>query len=281
MSEIKKPEQKDTERIKRLWKTCFSDDDLYIDTFFNTVYDRNFSLAVYENGEIASFMTILPKTLYINGEARRAAYFGGVCTAPDFRLRHFAADMIDAALSLSKEQGFEISYLIPFRCDFYRKLGFDLKSYLCVLEGDTKELLPYKTSFKEKECFSEIYEAFCQGRPLCEKRDRGDFDLTNTFMKIYGGKAFCSENGYMFYSLKDGVFRAEEIAYKNGRGFFEMLSFITESGAERFKLRGAFDMCDKLCETSVSVKLLPCAMVYGDISLIRNTENYINMPIWN
>ena len=281
MMDIKKQEEKDTERIKKLWKTCFSDDDLYIDTFFDTVYDRNSSLSVYENGEIASFMTILPKTLYINGKIMRAAYFGGVCTAPGFRLRHFAADMIAAALSISKEQGFEISYLIPFRCDFYRKFGFDLKSYLCVLEGDTKELLPYKTDFREKERFLEIYEAFCQGRPLYEKRDGSDFDLTRTFMKIRGGTAFCSENGYMFYSLKDGVLEAEEIAYKNGRGFFEMLSFIIESGVERFKLRGAFDMCDKLCETSVSVRLLPCAMVYGDVNLTRNTGNYINMPIWN
>lgn len=276
MINIKMPRDEDTEKIKRLWKTCFGDSDSYINLFFEKIYKRNLSLAVYENGELVSFMMSIPKTLYINGGRTKAAYFGGVCTSPDYRHKGYAAEMINTA-----SEGGGLCYLIPFRCDFYRKLGFRLKSYLTVLEGDTKELLPYKTDYKEKESFVEIYNAFCCGRPFYEVRDENVFSLTRGFVRLYGGDAFCTENGYMFYSQKDGVFKAEEIAYKNERGFCEMMSFILDSGAERFSLRGSFDMCDMLCETSVSIKLTPCAMVRGGIDLKRNTENYINMPIWN
>ena len=278
--DIKTPRDEDAEKIKKLWKICFGDSDSYIDLFFKTVYKKELSLAAYENGDIVSFMMSVPKTLVTGGKKTKGAYFGGVCTSPAYRNRGIASDMIKKAVIEAKERG-EVPYLIPFRCDFYEKLGFSLKSFLCISEGDTKELLKYKTDYKEKDNFLEIYNAFCADRDLYEEREKSLFDLTKGFMKIYGGNAVCTENGYMFYSFKDGVFKAEETAYKNERGFFEMMSYILDSGAERFSLRGAYDMTDMLCETTVSVKLLPCAMTYGGLDLKRNTGNYINMPIWN
>ncbi|MBO4897729.1 MAG: GNAT family N-acetyltransferase [Clostridia bacterium] len=275
---IKIPRDEDTGKIKKLWKTCFGDSDSYLDLFFKTIYKKELSLCVYENGEIASFMMSIPKTLYVNGEKVKAAYFGGVCTSPLYRNRGIASDMIKKAIEEAAGRG-EVPYLIPFRCDFYERLGFSLKSHLTVLEGDIKDLLQYKTDYKEKENFLEIYNAFCMGRDFYEARDKSNFDLTKSFMKVYGGDAFSTENGYMFYSIKDGVFRAEEIAYKNGHGFCEMMSYIADSGAERFYLRGAYDMTQMLRVTSA--KLKPCAMVYGNINLKRNVENYINMPIWD
>ena len=275
--DIKIPRDEDTEKIKKLWKTCFGDSDSYINLFFEKIYRKELSLAVYENGDIASFMMSIPKTLFFGGKKTKGAYFGGVCTSPLYRNRKFASDMIKKAIDEAAGRG-EVPYLIPFRCDFYEKLGFSLKSYLTVLKGDTKELLGFKTDYKEKESFLEIYNAFCSGREFYEEKNESDFDLTKSFVRLYGD-VFCTENGYMFYSLKDGEFRAEEIIYKNGRGFYEMMSFIIDSGAEKFYLRGAYDMTQMLRVTSA--KLKPCAMVYGNTNLETNVENYINMPIWD
>ena len=74
-------------------------------------------------GRIVSHLWIIERTMRLGSAEWRMGGIGGVCTAPDARGQGHASALLQDALALMRQEGFDISLLDGIR-DFYNRLGY-------------------------------------------------------------------------------------------------------------------------------------------------------------
>lgn len=77
-------------------------------------------------GELASTVIVLPHVVMIHGVTHRLGLIAGVASWPEHRRGGNIAALLVHTLSVMREQGHTISYLVPFAYSFYRKYGWEM-----------------------------------------------------------------------------------------------------------------------------------------------------------
>lgn len=111
---------------KKLWQTVFGDDEQFIDSFLMRYYSRHGMLTAACEGRTAAMLHLLP----FESELGRTTYIYGVATAPEFRGRGLASQLMREAMQLIATRGDDAALLIPTPGEewlhgFYGRFGFD------------------------------------------------------------------------------------------------------------------------------------------------------------
>ena len=119
-----KPTAEDVPALRELWKDAFGDEDDYLDVFYSTAFAPERSICLRTDDGAAQ------AALYwfdcgLRGE--KIAYIFGVAVAKTLRGNGLCREMMAAALSCLKAEGYKGVALVPARTELYamyEKLGF-------------------------------------------------------------------------------------------------------------------------------------------------------------
>lgn len=84
------------------------------------------SWGLYVDGTLTSCLQILPFSLGVAGGELRAGGIANVATAPDWRGRGHAHQLMRTAIEVMRERGEPVSVLYPFSYAYYRRVGWAL-----------------------------------------------------------------------------------------------------------------------------------------------------------
>lgn len=115
--------ENDLEQIKLIWKTCFEDEDKYIEFYLKNRFETENMLVIHEDGKPVSMASFLPIQLRQGEEWIPAKYVYAVATLPQYRGKGLAAEIL--------QHGFE-KYEEPLLLQpeseelkkYYERLGF-------------------------------------------------------------------------------------------------------------------------------------------------------------
>jgi ribosomal protein S18 acetylase RimI-like enzyme len=128
----------DIKGIKQVWKTCFGDEDAYIDFFFENIYRPGSFMLLLDDGMIASMTAAFPQRLAMTGgRSLPVMYLYAFATAPEYRGRHCGEDLMAYAAEYLEKEGYAAAIVVPGDkglFDYYEGLGFKNSFYL--LERD-------------------------------------------------------------------------------------------------------------------------------------------------
>lgn len=107
----------DKEEIKKqtreLWETCFQDSPEFTDIYFEDKYSDEANLTFRADGVVTAAVQVLPYRQTFYGQVAHAGYLSGLATAPEFRKKGMAAQLIREAHRKLFRQGALMSFLIP------------------------------------------------------------------------------------------------------------------------------------------------------------------------
>ncbi|WP_379136753.1 enhanced intracellular survival protein Eis [Paenibacillus sp. sgz500958] len=81
---------------------------------------------VFDEGELAAKLTLLPLRVYIQGNSVSMGGIAGVATWPENRRQGHVTKLLSHALQTMNESGQLLSFLHPFSIPFYRKYGWEI-----------------------------------------------------------------------------------------------------------------------------------------------------------
>lgn len=145
--------QKDGEQIKKIWATCFGDEEDYIQNYLDNRMTEDNMLVVYADGKAVSMASFLPTQYLCEEEYVDARYVYAVATLPEYRGWGFAGQI----LAFAKEYYKQPLILAPAEeslVDYYKKQGF-VQAFPDTREHKRREDFPMKLSEAEEmaECY--------------------------------------------------------------------------------------------------------------------------------
>lgn len=100
-------------KLSKLWKDTFHDNDDYISLVFNNYYDPRFSEYEETGGEVVAGLVGIPYE-FGNAEKRiRALYLCGLATRQQYRSRGIMTRLLARVNEKAREAGFAFTFLIP------------------------------------------------------------------------------------------------------------------------------------------------------------------------
>jgi predicted acetyltransferase len=85
-------------------------------------------LGIWDEGQLAAKLHIIPLGVLINGEEWKMGGIGGVATYPEYRRGGYVKSLMQESLKQMQQEGQFISLLHPFDISFYRKFGWEILS---------------------------------------------------------------------------------------------------------------------------------------------------------
>ena len=170
--------------------------------------DRMNRRVVEDDGRVAGYLEVVPKKIYIGRALLKTSGIGGVCTNPAARMKGCGRALMEDAVDVSRDRGYDLSVLygIP---DFYHKYGYEvvMASYqINIAQDDLPRFEGHRPTSavtgKDIKALRRFYNAqvrFHDGNCLrrsMPKSDRG-FKLTDSRGRIAGYAAWTEREGTM------------------------------------------------------------------------------------
>lgn len=118
-----------------LWQDIFGDSNEYIEHFIDRYYCNSNMLSIESNGNLLSMLHIIPFSYH----HFKVGYIFAVATHPEARCRGYATRLINEAIAVAKERGYDALSLIPASAalyDYYTRFGFSGKYKVTFLLPD-------------------------------------------------------------------------------------------------------------------------------------------------
>lgn len=115
--------ERDGEQIKKIWQTCFGDEEDYISFYLDHRMQEDNMLVIYEDGKAVSMASFLPAQYLYQGIYHDVRYVYAVATLPEYRGRGLAKKVLEFAQTWYEEP----LLLAPAEeslIAYYEKLGF-------------------------------------------------------------------------------------------------------------------------------------------------------------
>lgn len=115
--------ERDGEQIKKIWRTCFGDEEEYITYFLDHRMTEDNMLVIYRDGKAVSMASFLPAEYLSGGAYVSARYVYAVATLPEYRGQGLASGILKFARARFEEP----LILAPAEESlnaYYEKLGF-------------------------------------------------------------------------------------------------------------------------------------------------------------
>ncbi|MBR5476000.1 MAG: GNAT family N-acetyltransferase [Bacteroidaceae bacterium] len=111
------------ERCRNLWSNIFGDSNEYITQFINTYYCDSNMLSIEDDDKLLSMLHII----HFKSNSFRIGYIFAVATHYEARCRGYASQLINDAIAIAKERGYDALALIPASKElygYYTRFGF-------------------------------------------------------------------------------------------------------------------------------------------------------------
>ncbi len=95
--------ERDGEQIRKIWETCFGDEEDYIYFYLDHRMTEDNMLVVYEDGKAVSMASFLPAQYMHQGIYQNVRYVYAVATLPEYRGRGLARKILEFAQSMYEE----------------------------------------------------------------------------------------------------------------------------------------------------------------------------------
>lgn len=128
MVDIRLAQKDDLPRQKELWKTCFGDEDDYIDFYFDNKYKEKQTAVLLWDEEIVAMATMIPAALVMENNKRfDLSMLYAIATHPGFQGKGLSTQIMDFCHAYLEGQNQDMSILVPAQeslFDFYEKRGY-------------------------------------------------------------------------------------------------------------------------------------------------------------
>ena len=101
------------EKVRKLWKLCFSDSKEFVDMYFHLRYNSEVNVAIESGDEVIAALQMLPYPMTFCGSEVPTAYVSGACTHPDYRSRGVMRELLSQAFGRMYRNDVAFSTLIP------------------------------------------------------------------------------------------------------------------------------------------------------------------------
>lgn len=119
----------DKVHIAEIWRSCFTDDENYIELYLNHCLPHtNTWILGGEDGRFYSCISVFPSYFIKDGCKTSGGYLYGVGTLPDHRGKSYSSILINVAIRYLKENGHSYFLVKPATeglFNLYSRLGFD------------------------------------------------------------------------------------------------------------------------------------------------------------
>lgn len=193
----------------------------------------------FVDGNMAAKLTVLNFRTWINGKSFAMGGIAGVATWPEYRRNGMVGQLLVQALKAMREQGQTISFLAPFKFEFYRKYGWETYVDYLKYEIPVDKLPKFQAAegssilrvAKSEEVLNPIYAKFAKAYNGMMERDTDWWN--NRYLKLKKGTAAVYKNaqgeqrGYVFYQVKDSVATIHELVFLDeeaGRGLWKFIA---------------------------------------------------------
>ena len=125
MIEILNPEITEIPRLRELWKEAFSDEDGFLDLFFEKVFTPDHALVLKNDGKTVSALYIIDCEF----SGQKIGYVYAVATDKAERGQGFATHLLEYSDKYMRSCGYSAALLRPANkklFDFYINLGYDI-----------------------------------------------------------------------------------------------------------------------------------------------------------
>ena len=115
------------DKVKALWKLCFTDSDEFIDLYFEKRYTDEINMAIEEESQVISSLQLIPYPMTFYKKIIPTSYISGACTHPHFQGKGIMRELLSRSFSVMYQNGVLISTLIPaeeWLFAYYEKNGY-------------------------------------------------------------------------------------------------------------------------------------------------------------
>ncbi|MCK9305012.1 MAG: GNAT family N-acetyltransferase, partial [Bacteroidales bacterium] len=131
MYSVRKATVADREAISNIWRSSFTEDQDYIDTYLDLCfpYCKGYFLLT-DNDGIVSCLSVIPSYISRGSETITGGYIYAVATLPEHRGNGFAAVLIEEVTRICKNSGYSYLIVKPATAElspYYERLGFNIK----------------------------------------------------------------------------------------------------------------------------------------------------------
>ena len=209
--------ESDIKSIVSLWQEAFGDSEDEIMFFINNRYKPENTVVCEEGGKVVSMLFLLEGQMCIKGADYKAYYLYAACTSKEFRGRGLMASLLDYAKETAQSRGFKFICLKPAEeslFGFYEKHGYKScfkQKTLTFYTRDLPEISSDLSAISSVE--SDKIRDFAFSDTDYFKWDDSAIDFAFRQTELYGGKVFKVCEGYLLYSVNDGVIHVKENAF--------------------------------------------------------------------
>ncbi len=185
---IRLAEFADIDKLKRLWKISFGDNDDYINLFFSKKFKPKFTV-VFENdeGDIVSSLFIQKYKITFYKSFLPVAYFCGIATLPEYRKKGIASQLVSFAENYCKKKKIQIFVLVPAEkslFDYYEKLG-----YTQVFDKGEEPINFFDANENLYSAFRK-FQKYYRVKNFCIQKTFSDFKTIREELLISGGNRY-------------------------------------------------------------------------------------------
>lgn len=191
----------------------------------------------FEDGKLASKMTILSFQTFIQGKKFAMGGIASVATWPEYRRKGMVGKLLIEGLKKMKEQGQTISYLAPFSFPFYRRYGWEMHGEYKKYTLQVNQLPFFDAQHgrverveQDIQLLNTIYEKYARqynGMLLRtdEWWDRSVFSSKKVTTAIYYNEV-SDPRGYLIYIVKDNEMTIKEFIHLDADSYKGLWQFI-------------------------------------------------------
>lgn len=244
--EVKHIDNEYKESIKDVLSYCFDMPPESTESLVSKNFNPEDWLGCFDGDKLTGLIYISSHDMYFCGKTVPLAGIGVVSTLPEYRHRHCASSILIKSVEVLKDRGFVFAGLAPFSYPFYRKYGWELafhnKRYTISIDelrgmgkamGEFRPIRPDDIDKLKKvhgDFFSKYNGAVKRGSKGWEGRINR-FGKGRAYGYVYSRQGN-GVAGYILYSLREGAFVIEEMAYDSLETKLEILRFVYNHSAQ-------------------------------------------------
>ncbi len=244
MSKIRYALKEEMSEIRNLWEYSFSDDESFVDYYFEKRYDPRVNLIAKDDSLLASLQRN-PYKINIGSDLQDTAYVVGISVYPEHRGKKLTTKLLNKALEEAYDLGEKISLLMPIDTSIYRRYGyencFSLYSFevnLSDIEHKNSKTVSVERITKMTDEFADsligIYSKKAENWDIYLERDRRHYYTYFEEVKVESGEVFLAKNeadepiGYMVFYPKAETSKGyvRELFYLDFRALESFMSLI-------------------------------------------------------
>ena len=240
MSEIRYALYDDIKEIRNLWEYSFSEEESFLDYYFDKRYNPGCNLIAKETALLASLQRN-PYKINISKDSQNTAYVVGISVYPEHRGKKLTTKLLNKALEEAYNLGEKISLLMPIDTAIYRRYGYENCFSLYSFEVNLSDI-EYKnnksvnleriTKMTDElaDLLIEIYLEKAKNWDIYLERDRNHYYTYFEEIKVEAGEIFLAKNnanepiGYMVFYPK----------MEASKGYVRELFYLDSSALDSF-----------------------------------------------